>query len=162
MGVIRRIGKDVQTYGKIGAGILLFVCLMRLVFHRFCPVVIVTGLPCPGCGMSRAAWYLVTGRIAESVKLNPSVLLWAAFGIYFCVMRYGLGKRVKGARLMIGGIAAVMAAVYLYRMYRYFPGEAPICYTPGSLLERMVPGYREGVLRTIGRMTGRSQVMRTL
>ncbi len=40
-------------------------------FHRL------TGLDCPGCGMTRAAWLLMHGHPIESFKMNP--FLWIIF-----------------------------------------------------------------------------------
>ena len=38
-----------------------------------CPFRNLTGLPCPGCGMSRAFHHMVHGRIVEAVKMNALV-----------------------------------------------------------------------------------------
>ncbi|MBX6423747.1 DUF2752 domain-containing protein [Thermosulfurimonas sp. F29] len=37
----------------------------------FCPFRRMTGLPCPGCGMTRALWALSGGRVREALVLNP-------------------------------------------------------------------------------------------
>ena len=77
-------------------------------------------------------------------------ILWLLLAVYFCFMRYGLGKKPAGV-LQIGGcLAALMAVVYLIRMYREFPGDVPLCYTPGNLLERLWPGYGSWVTEKIG------------
>jgi len=42
----------------------------------FCPFRRLTGLPCPGCGMTRAFWALSGGRLREALTFNPfSVVL---------------------------------------------------------------------------------------
>ncbi len=54
----------------------------------FCLVHRVTGIACPGCGLTRAAAALVQGRFAESVRWHPmfgllaaeSALFWLAWG----------------------------------------------------------------------------------
>jgi hypothetical protein len=41
-----------------------------------------TGLPCPGCGMTRAFHLLVHGRIPEALQMNPiSVILFVSAAI---------------------------------------------------------------------------------
>ncbi|RUM89711.1 MAG: hypothetical protein DSZ24_00515 [Thermodesulfatator sp.] len=47
----------------------------------FCPFKRVTGLPCPGCGMTRAFWALSGFKIKEALLLNPFsiFLLFIAF-----------------------------------------------------------------------------------
>lgn len=54
----------------------------------FCLVHRVTGIACPGCGLTRAAAALAQGRFAESVRWHPmfgllaaeSALFWLAWG----------------------------------------------------------------------------------
>lgn len=141
-----RLRKDIKKYRMVIVAFVLYDALVQLRFHAFCPLVIFTGLPCPGCGMTRSVLYFAAGRLEEAWAMNPLGILWLAFAVYFVVMRYLLGKPAKGA-LQLGGVLAGGTLIfYLYRMYRYFPGEAPIGYTGGNLLERAFPGYREFML----------------
>lgn len=45
--------------------------------RRVCPLLNLTGVPCPSCGGSRAFGHLFAGDIAASVALNPNALLVA-------------------------------------------------------------------------------------
>ncbi len=51
------------------------------VYHQgkdlvFCPFKRVTGLPCPGCGMTRAFWEMAGGNLKKALAFNPfSVVL---------------------------------------------------------------------------------------
>ena len=150
-GTIRgRIWRDVRAYWQFGAAFLVYDRLVMWIFGAFCPSVIVAGLPCPGCGMTRSVFYFATGQWEKGWQMNPLGILWLLLAVYFCFMRYGLGKKPAGV-LQIGGCrAALMAVVYLIRMYREFPGDVPICYTPGNLLERLWPGYGSWVTEKIG------------
>lgn len=47
-----------------------------------CPFYILTGLPCPGCGLTRSFISLGHGRFIESLHWNP--LGWLLFGL--CVL----------------------------------------------------------------------------
>jgi hypothetical protein len=40
-----------------------------------CPFRLATGLPCPGCGMTRAWVFMTHGRVADAVSANPFVLV---------------------------------------------------------------------------------------
>jgi hypothetical protein len=40
-----------------------------------CPFRLVTGLPCPGCGMTRAWVFLLHGRVRDAVVANAFVLV---------------------------------------------------------------------------------------
>lgn len=144
--VLSRIGKDIRAYWMFGLTFAVYDILTRLVFDAFCPVAIVTGLPCPGCGMTRAVLFFATGQIQRGWKMNPIGIGWLVLAVYFCMMRYWFGKRPRGV-LQAGGVLTVcMVIFYAYRMYRIFPGDAPVCYTDGCVLERLLPGYRAFLL----------------
>ncbi len=139
---IRKIGmrvwKDCQTYGVAAVLVLGYLFLTKLIFHAFCPMVIVMGLPCPGCGMTRAAGLLLTGRWRQAVTMNPMVVPVAAAFLYFAVNRYGLGRKAKGMKGIIVAIAVAMILSYGYRMYLYFPDRVPYVYTEGNMLENII------------------------
>lgn len=40
-----------------------------------CPFRLATGLPCPGCGMTRAWVFLLHGRAGDALSANPFVLV---------------------------------------------------------------------------------------
>jgi hypothetical protein len=40
-----------------------------------CPFRLVTGLPCPGCGMTRGWVFLTHGRVGDAVSANPFALV---------------------------------------------------------------------------------------
>lgn len=142
-----RLWKDIKDYRLYILALLAYDLLVQLAFHAFCPMVIVTGLPCPGCGMTRAIFCFATGQISKGWKMNPLGILWLALILYFIVIRYCLGKKPKGVLQIGGTLAACMLLYYGYRMYQYFPGKAPICYSEENLMERVFLGYREFVLR---------------
>ena len=144
---LKRIWKDVREYRGFIAFFLVYDLAVQLLFRNFCPSVIVTGLPCPGCGMTRAVFWFAVGQFEKGWEMNPLGIGWLALAAYFCVMRYWLGKKPKGVLQMGAALAVCMAAFYLYRMVRYFPGEVPIAYAEKNLLERILPGYRELVER---------------
>lgn len=59
-------------------GIFFLIYAPLLAMFR-CPVKAITGLPCPGCGGTRAAMLLSEGHIWEAVALNPlsvALCLW--------------------------------------------------------------------------------------
>ena len=69
--------KPVWQLVLVEVGVLLFLIACTY-FHLpvHCPFKFVTGLPCPGCGGTRAVMALLHGQILEAIYLNPlSVLL---------------------------------------------------------------------------------------
>jgi hypothetical protein len=50
-----------------------------------CPFRLATGLPCPGCGLTRSWVYLAHGRWADSVAANPFGVVAAALVVALIV-----------------------------------------------------------------------------
>ena len=136
--VLERIWKDIKNFRTAILVLIVYNVIVRMVFHAFCPQLILTGFPCAGCGMTRAVWCIITGRFARGMKLNPAAPLWIVFICCFFTNRYIKGVYRKSTTLLLGIVCIVTLAVYVYRMLHYFPGDPPMVY------------YRNNILRTIG------------
>lgn len=108
----------------------------RKFLYSLCPSVVLTGIPCPGCGLTRAMLSILQGKFADAWFLHPFSYAILFFVCFFCVRRYLLQKETKSLLKWLGLILAGMILFYIYRMIRYFPGEPPMSYYYGSL------GYR--------------------
>ena len=68
----------------LGVGLCLYVFfhdpkeskISVCMFHNL------TGLDCPGCGMTRAAYALLHGRFMQAVKYNPFIYVMPFFGYF--------------------------------------------------------------------------------
>ncbi len=64
-----------------------------------CSIRKISGLPCPGCGGTRAFYYLFRGELAESFRMNPTVLYGVTAYIHFMalffVRKHSEGKYSK-------------------------------------------------------------------
>lgn len=60
-----RIWKDIKNFRAAACFIAVYNVAARMLFDAFCPQLILTGLPCAGCGMTRAVFYILTGRLAR-------------------------------------------------------------------------------------------------
>jgi hypothetical protein len=72
------------------ACLFAYCVLANLMFGYICPSQIIIGLPCPGCGLTRAAALLAKGRLEESLAMNPMLLPGVA-----CALIYALLGRFK-------------------------------------------------------------------
>lgn len=133
-----RIASDMKEYGMAGVALILYTVFVNLVFHEFCPMIIFCGLPCAGCGVTRATVYLVTGRWRQAWQMNPVVFPVALTAVYFAGNRYLLGRKAKGIKGLLVLITVLLIVVYFLRMYLYFPNREPYVYTPDNLLSRFM------------------------
>lgn len=145
----KRIWHDVESYWAAAAALALYTIMVNLFFHHFCPMVIISGLPCPGCGLTRSFIYLATGRIQKSIYINPMGIPIAAILIYFFWNRYILGRDAKWMTRLITIAIVMLLVLYFWRMYVFFPNRVPYIYTEGNVLSRVCAFYEE-ILHEVG------------
>lgn len=90
-----------------------YACLVAQAVHPvvpdsgavFCPFRLVTGLPCPGCGMGHALVFALRGDFAGSWRSHPLglplLLLWTAW------LAWGLVNRARGREFSEGFLPAL-------------------------------------------------------
>ena len=99
---------------------------------RLCSI---TGLPCPGCGMTRAFIHLLHLDFAGAWQMHPFVYLFMIFILWFGIRRYILGiSDTKKAWKILAMLGILMILFYIWRMLRYFPGNPPMSYYYGNVL----------------------------
>lgn len=85
----------------------------------------VTGVPCPGCGMTRAWLAALRGDLAAAVAYHP--LFWAvpvAFALVFAQERWARWRRV--CVIAAGVLAAAFVALWVVRLV--LPGDAGLLF----------------------------------
>lgn len=119
----QNLKKDIKTYykGVLTAGICII--LMDILFGHMCPMVLLTGLPCPACGLTRAGLYVMTFQLNKAWQMNPVIYPIALFLLYFIICRYLLGRPVWGWQGMLWSILVILLMVYMYRMASGFTIE---------------------------------------
>jgi hypothetical protein len=80
-----------KIYGIIGALITLMVPFILLFFNQnnhldtdqsLCPLKMLTGFPCPGCGITKSLVYFYEGDVIKSLYYH----ILGPFVVLFCVM----------------------------------------------------------------------------
>ncbi len=145
----RRLLADVKEYGMAGILFLAYYGLVHLFRTAFCPMIHFTGLPCAGCGLTRAFLFLLRGEFARAASINPMVYLVIFFLLYCGFFRYIKGTKIKGFSVLFGSVIAVMLLFYLIRMYQCFPERVPYVYARDNVLANHWPAYQEMITRCI-------------
>ncbi|MCM1040349.1 MAG: DUF2752 domain-containing protein [Roseburia sp.] len=138
-----RLVRDIKNMWVTMFALIVYTVLVNLVFGAFCPMVIITGFPCPGCGMTRAVFYLFTGRLQQSVAMNPLAIPIVCLAVYFLWNRYIIGKKAKGMMLLIGAAAVLLILFYVWRMYLFFPDSPPYVYNEKNITAQIFPFYEQ-------------------
>jgi hypothetical protein len=99
-----------KIYGIIGAAITLIVPFFIMLTNHshleseqsFCPFKMLTGFPCPGCGITKSLVYFYEGDIYKSMGyhiLGPFVILFCLTTIVVLITELKTGKEYFNAVL---------------------------------------------------------------
>ena len=97
---------------------LAIIAVIYLVFHLVgigCPIKFVTGISCPGCGMSRACLSLLRLDLTSAFGFHPLFWLVPAFPVLFILRELGKLPK-KPYDICIAVICVLFLAVWLLRM----------------------------------------------
>lgn len=144
-GIFRRIGSDLLSYWWVLALIGVYLTVSHFYSFTSCPIFEIIGLPCAGCGMTRAIRFALTGQFSRAYFLNPLAFLIIFFVLYCFFFRYVRGKAIPYFYRGVIGIIILMILLYVVRMYLYFPERTPYVYNYNNRMEDIVPGYRNFV-----------------
>lgn len=116
----------------------LMLAAVLLVFGWHCPFHWITGVPCPGCGMTRALIALGNGFFTASLYwhplLIPTLVVFAACFLLRMIQRQSAALQAarigKCIRILILIWGWAMLLVWLWRLCFFFPGEYGWYITP--------------------------------
>ena len=107
--------------------ICIYFLVAQLLFSYVCPSMWLFGLPCPACGLSRAAWRILVLDFVGAFNYNPAIFL-VPFAVYFYV------KRRAGLFVVIIALAIVILFVRLRTSF----GVEPLIINHNALLFRLL------------------------
>lgn len=98
-------------------GLWIGLAVYVLVFRGSCVIRLFTGIPCPGCGLSRAYIALLHGHIADAFHYHPLFFVVVPFLLYMTFhdrLSPRVSKKVETAVCIC--LAAAFILVYIGRM----------------------------------------------
>ena len=113
-------------------GMILVIILLFLFIPWHCPIQSIFGIPCPGCNMTTALYYLLSGNIKASLFYQAMLLPTLGYGLLLIVFRKN--KTILQVLTWIWVVA--MFAYYIYRMVVIFP-SIPMVYDKNCLLKNI-------------------------
>lgn len=132
--VKNRIRKDWDNY-KVGLIVtFLLIVIFSILGQSLCMVKFFTGIPCPGCGMSRSFFYLLIGEWQLAWQMHPFSFACVIFVLFLVWDRYLLQREGKRIMWMLTVLCIGMLGYYVYRMILFFPEIEPMCYEQSNFI----------------------------
>lgn len=110
---------DKQNLKSIG--LLFGAVLLVFLIGWACPFYFITGIPCPGCGMSRALIALAHGNVSMSLWYHPMLVPTAIAAILLVIFRNDRKTMIR----ILTVWAIFMIIVWIWRLMAVFP-EPPM------------------------------------
>jgi hypothetical protein len=131
--------KKARLAAAVFGGLLIWA-ILSLFTGTLCWIQAVIGLPCPGCGLTRATYALFTGQVAEALVWHPLVfvalMLFPYLGVRYTVFKQ---KPVRSAeKYILLGICVLFIVVFIVRMVLYFPHTPPMVMHDGTVVRRII------------------------
>src|SRR5699024_556764 len=109
----------------LGGGIFYLKVFIPVTgIHIPCLFRYVTGLYCPGCGMTRASLSILDGDIYQSFRSNMLIFIILPLLAIFYVLEHR-GK-IKASRILIGFMVALTVIFGVLRNIEFFNWLAPM------------------------------------
>lgn len=126
----RILAEDVRRLLPAISAVSAYALLTHIMFDRFCPMLILTGLPCPGCGMTRALFLALSGQFERAWELQPLIYGWIFLGGAYGVRRYLFHKTEwrtdREKRVWTAALALLLSGslfLYVWRIFFGFPAD---------------------------------------
>lgn len=135
----RLLLNDIKSAKWAIALVIAYFVFGRKILHSMCPMVVLTGFPCPACGLTRAGCAMLGLDFKGAWQLHPFIYPIAALLVCWCAGRYIL-KKQKMPALVWAAIVTLscMIAFYMFRMATEFPGEPPMSYYKYNMIQRAI------------------------
>lgn len=120
----------------LGLGAFLFLSTVFST-NSSCYVKSTIGIPCPGCGMTRAYLALLDGDLKSAFFWHP---LWWLVVVYPMV-HFGFiyFKKEKWTKFQLPLLVFILLiSVYIWRMLLHFPNNPPMDYNHHSLIKQLI------------------------
>ncbi len=134
------IYNDLKKYALSALFALLGLIILQILFKRICPISIITGYPCPGCGITRAFFFFLTFRWNLAFSYNPTIFLWLLIFTWGIFLRYFIKdntfqKNQKNIFIRaVTTVGLISIAVYIVRMNIFYPNVPPMTYNSFNIL----------------------------
>ena len=100
--------------------VVAYFAFLKKVLHSLCPMVLLTGFPCPGCGLTRAGFRVLRLDFVGAWRVHPFI-----FAVIFLIVVFAAERYVCKSRTMnVSKWCAIAVIVAVFPLAKSF-GEGP-------------------------------------
>jgi len=105
--MIDKIKNDIYKYKLCIFFVIIYLIFMQIFFSTLCPIQALFHVNCPGCGLTHATIYMVTGHFIKAFDANYTVFLWWGLIIILFIDRYIHKFRIKVFPYFVAFVAII-------------------------------------------------------
>lgn len=122
----------------LSAALLYFFLVIISGSDSFCYIKIVTGIPCPGCGMTRALFSFLSLEFSKAFFYHPLFPLVLIFPFMFIFRKNRLVNRINKNSKFWQAILVLFVSLWLIRMVLFFPDTPPFDFGKDSVVSGII------------------------
>ena len=100
---------------------VIAIIIVIFLFDYNCPFYNKLGIPCAGCGITRAFKCLIQFDLKGVFLHNASIFLYALVAVVFLFR-----SKIKNFKYIIGFLVVLIIIYYFTRLYLYYPDTYPM------------------------------------
>lgn len=108
--------KDVKNSRYAILVIAAYLLFQIIAQNNVCPLFSFTGVPCPLCGMTRAAIALLQGHFKEAWNYHAFIYALPVLGVWFIIWRYILLKEIIVLKKYVITLFVFLLIYYMHRI----------------------------------------------
>ena len=136
--------KDIRQAVPVILLVAALIATANFILGKICPWRMIFGLPCPGCGLTRAFLLVLQGKLYEATVIHPFwiplvILLLAFLAVRYFVIDNIILKRAMNVLKVCAIIMIILGVIYyIYRMIMWYPDKAPMVYDEKNIIRKII------------------------
>lgn len=131
---------------KSGPGNSLFLLILSAIYPviyfaggmHLCYFKATFGIPCPGCGLTRAFVRLFSGNLAGAFYFHPLFLVVIVLAILMVFRKFPLSRSILDSSMFWVVILFLFVITYVIRMMFFFPDTEPMTLNRSAILFKII------------------------